>query len=371
MSEDPQTDPTPQAPAREEPRHEGASRPRHLSRRAVTMIIANQLQEQDEQVQTRIQHIVWDLGRTQALALAREAMLIQDHDDQPSQKNRSHLFFSLVETKGKKKERPWLNEEQRAQRGPKPQRKDDPLQAVATTIADQLGETETGPRTQVSRVVRTLGEETARTYLQRTLDIQASGGMLLPDQSRKRTPGGVFFFLIRQEVSPEQRQHIFFFSSNKPPTTASTPNATQPKPQPQELTALTWQTRQQVMEEANQQRGEAKTVKVTLIGRPGKIVAQGQCIVTSMQQGTTIPALPKGLPLPTAEQVEPTHYTVYIATKQWNKVAQVIKADSDDVLIIEGWQMLDKAHATIAVFASNVTTKKLMIAQKQSKVTPA
>jgi len=77
--------------------------------------------------------------------------------------------------------------------------------------------------------------------------------------------------------------------------------------------------------------------------------------------------LPAGLPLPSVEQVEATRYNVYIAAKQWRKVAEAI-ADPEDVLIVEGFQMLDRERGTIAVFASNVSTKKLQIAAKQPKV---
>src|SRR5205814_1439556 len=163
------------------------------------------------------------------------------------------------------------------------------------------------------------GPESALIYLQRTLDLEASGGVWLPDQSRKRTPGGVYFSLIRQEVPEEQRQTIFFWPRTRKQNSPGTPPPTQQKTPPQQQRAasapLTWTQRHQAAEEANQEKGEAKTVKVTLIGRPGKISQQASCIVTSMRQGPTIPALPKGLPLP--NQVEPTLYSVYIATKQW------------------------------------------------------
>jgi hypothetical protein len=39
--------------------------------------------------------------------------------------------------------------------------------------------------------------------------IERNGGMMLPDQSRRRTPGGVFFALARKRLSPEDRDAIF------------------------------------------------------------------------------------------------------------------------------------------------------------------
>jgi hypothetical protein len=38
---------------------------------------------------------------------------------------------------------------------------------------------------------------------------ERNGGMMLPDQSRRRTPGGVFFALARKKLSPEDREAIF------------------------------------------------------------------------------------------------------------------------------------------------------------------
>ena len=111
-------------------------------------------------------------------------------------------------------------------------------------------------------------------------------------------------------------------------------------------------------------------MKITLIGRPGRIVERGQCIITTMQQQMTkLPPMPKGLPIPALDQIEPTLFAVYIAVKQWKKVAEAIE-DPEDVLIVEGIQLLDKQFTnTVAVFASNVTTKKLQAAQRQTQTT--
>src|SRR5918997_91023 len=77
--------------------------------------------------------------------------------------------------------------------------------------------------------------------------------------------------------------------------------------------------------------GEARTVKITLVGRPGRIIAKQGYIMTSMEH-SKIPSLPKGLPAP---PTKPTTYTVYISTKQWQKVAEAL-ANPEDVLIAEG-----------------------------------
>jgi hypothetical protein len=82
--------------------------------------------------------------------------------------------------------------------------------------------------------------------------------------------------------------------------------------------------------------------------------------MTSMR-AKAAPSLPKGLPTPPST---PTNYVVYIASEQWRKVAEAIK-DPEDVLIIEGFPQLDPETSSIAVFATNTTTKKLQMAQRQ------
>jgi hypothetical protein len=113
-----------------------------------------------------------------------------------------------------------------------------------------------------------------------------------------------------------------------------------------------------------EQVGESKTAKITLIGRPVRIVEKGAVVLTSMQTSKA-PSLPKGLPpVPT----DPTTYVVSIAQKQWKKVAQAIK-EPQDVLIVEGYPVLDKRLGTITVFAQSVTTKLLQATRREVQKT--
>jgi hypothetical protein len=57
---------------------------------------------------------------------------------------------------------------------------------LVDTIADQLGETEPMPVQQIRRVVQVLGPARALMFLEQTLEIEAAGGMLVPDGSRRR-----------------------------------------------------------------------------------------------------------------------------------------------------------------------------------------
>ena len=96
--------------------------------------------------------------------------------------------------------------------------------------------------------------------------------------------------------------------------------------------------------------------KITLTGRPGKLIEAQGCILTVMATDPTkAPTLPKGLPTPPAK---PTSYVVYIAQKQWAKVAEAIQ-DPGDALIVEGYPIFDERLPGLAVLTQNITTRNL------------
>ncbi len=92
---------------------------------------------------------------------------------------------------------------------------------TVSTIAKALGESDEIPLGQIAGVVRALGDELCLKLLEETQQIEAKGGMMLPDNSRKRTMGGVFFFLARQKLSVEDKLRIF--RAAKPAKPASAP----------------------------------------------------------------------------------------------------------------------------------------------------
>ncbi len=85
-----------------------------------------------------------------------------------------------------------------------PKRPDPAVQRIAAA----LGETEPQPLTHLARIVRTLGEERAAALLAQATAVEAQGGLLLPDGTR-RTKGGVFFRLAREQTSPQERARIW------------------------------------------------------------------------------------------------------------------------------------------------------------------
>ena len=85
------------------------------------------------------------------------------------------------------------------------------------------------------------------------------------------------------------------------------------------LPAFRWEDAGTIIESILEHSEEARTVKITLIGRPGQVTERQGVMILAMRQSST-PSLPKGLPdLPT----QPTKYLVFIAAKQWRKVADV------------------------------------------------
>jgi len=65
-------------------------------------------------------------------------------------------------------------------------------------------------------------------------------------------------------------------------------------------------------------------------------VEQGQAVALALTS-EKVPDRPKGLPEPPAG----TRYTVFVAHKQWAKVAEALAADPEDAAIIEGYAALD------------------------------
>lgn len=195
----------------------------------------------------------------------------------------------------------------------------EPLDAAA--IATQLNETDPGALAQIARIVERMGDEFVATAVADTLRVEAEGGLLTEDKQRRRTPGGVFFYLVRGRITAEDRKVLF----------PRPPRAT--KPTPPTIVNLSGTERQAIYAQLKSHPGVATNMKLTLVGRPAKILKRDTFVAVTLASGEP-PALPKGLPaLPSQD---PTIYLVYIAAKQWRKVEEAIK-EQEDKLIIEGY----------------------------------
>ncbi len=250
-----------------------------------------------------------------------------------------------------------------------------PNETIATAVADitaQLQETHPPAAMQIRRIVEQVGVAAAYDFLQQTLAIEAQGGMLTADKQRRRTPGGVYFYLIRGQVTPDIRRKLWprpwtKRDKDRPPAPPETrrpfgrahveadrpQNATAPKKgkaatgQP-----LPWEERLPLGQQALQAQGAATTVKITLVGRPAKTIARPDVVLLTLAAPKP-PALPKGLPV--LPETAVTVYLVYIARKQWDKVAAALE-DPEDRLVIEGYPFFDGKLNVIGVLTQNVTT---------------
>jgi hypothetical protein len=210
-------------------------------------------------------------------------------------------------------------------------------------IADTLGETERAPRGKLRAIVAALGDEAAHALLAEVQQVEANGGMLLPDGSRRRTPGGVYFHLAYQRLTPEQRQTIYGYRGTR------TGSDTRPPPPLPDR----WADRGAWIDEVRSSSEEASTVKITLIGKLGKTIEKPGFTLAMLKHTPRLNALPKGIPRPEPNE---TSYVVYIGGKQWKKVKDALQ-NPEDVAIIEGTPMWDSQYEALAVFATNVTTK--------------
>jgi len=227
--------------------------------------------------------------------------------------------------------------------------------ALAGQIADALGERARTARQQIARIVRVVGGERAGALYAEAQAVEAGGGLPIRNGRRRRTPGGVFFHLVRTDVTDTERVAIFGRSGGGAGGTGM------PLP-PAGPVLAQWDAAAvgEIMALAPAAMGGATSVKITVVGRPGKVVErEGVVAVALMSAG--MPSLPKGLPVPGATR---TRYVVLIARKQWTKVVAAL-ADPADTLIVEGYPALEERFAgAITVYATRVTTKQQQAAGK-------
>jgi hypothetical protein len=232
--------------------------------------------------------------------------------------------------------------------------------SAVRTIAQQLGETAREPLRQLKALVAHIGIPEAQRFLAETLETEAQGGLLVSDGSRPRTRGGIFFYLVRTK-GPKEVKRLFYArpkpkAPSPPPTKRLAAKASGSTKRPPTSAPFTWATRIAVLDGiTTSQEGTLQKMKISLMGRPSKVVNRGSCVVTSMR-GRSAPDLPAGLPLP--PRGASTSYTIYMTGQQWAKVKTVLDSDPQDLLLIDGWPHYDEEAGGIAVFAERVLTRK-------------
>jgi len=233
--------------------------------------------------------------------------------------------------------------------------------AAIDEIAAQFGETEDEPKRLIKRALRTLGEERVRAFVAQALEVEAAGGLLLPDGSRRRTPGGVLFHLMRTGIDKKTSRKIFW--SHTTPQGQGAQGSAQgvdTDATATEATPFDWAAFAAAAAEAMNGAGEASTVKLTLIGKPGTVVERGDVALVALRSEKA-PSLPKGVPAPAAPQ---TDYMALVGMKQWRKVAEALAVDPADKVIIEGYPTVRPDFVGITVHATSATTTGIQTAKR-------
>ncbi len=229
--------------------------------------------------------------------------------------------------------------------------------AAAADIAAELDEEKAHVILQIERIINHLGVEAAYAFLDQTKQCLSEGGVLTHDGKRKRSPGGTFFFLVRGGVTAEQHQAIW--PQHQLPGHLR-PRRTKPP-------RLTWDEARAAIPDALSQQGTAMSAKLTLVGRPGKIIEKEHVIITTLTSDRA-PSIPRGVPkAPEA----PVVYLVFIARQQWERVAEALAADEAERLVVTGYPVLDKQTEAIVVLGQSVSTKLTTTTSQQERKRPS
>ena len=238
------------------------------------------------------------------------------------------------------------------------------IDGIAVEIARQLGENESDARRQITRALRVIGEERTRAFVAQALTVEAARSMTPAAALEHHPAGGLFFRLMRDELMADAdgRQAAYRIFRPQGSGRGGQGASKQPKP-PVATEPFDWAAFSASAVEAMSERGEATTVKLTVIGRPGKIVERGDVALVAMRS-EKVPSLPKGVPAPPSPQ---TDYMVLVGMKQWRKVAEALAADPADKLLIEGYPTVQPEFAGITVYATSATTTGIQAGKRAAQ----
>ncbi len=208
---------------------------------------------------------------------------------------------------------------------------------AARELAALLGEKHHGVIGQIRRVIQLRGVDFVREMYTATLEIEANGGMMLPDNSRRRTPGGVFLHLIRAKLDDNQRKQVFYGNAK-----AGIP-------------LFSWTKRIAIIQSLQTKQGTIKSLTVRLRGRPERIEKRAEVVIITLFDETSIANIPRSIPKPPAT---PNKVVVYVTVEQWTAVEATLNHSSDR-LLVEGICAFDPEIKSVVVFATSVQSDDL------------
>lgn len=220
------------------------------------------------------------------------------------------------------------------------------IREYAQEVAKALDENDEQPISQIEQLIEHLGRDFVQQHLEEAQKIEEKGGIKTDDNKRKRTLGGSFFYIIKPKMDEDIRQQIFPNFGKK-----------------EKGKIIDWENRQDYLDDLldEGEHGLMHFATVTLQGRPGKVVIDGNSVITTISHEHKTTPYPKGVPQPPENS---TVYTVYMGIRQWNGVTESLEEYSGDRLVVEGNILWDADNDSIAVFAKRVSTRRL---EKQAR----
>jgi hypothetical protein len=222
------------------------------------------------------------------------------------------------------------------------------IQAYALEVAKRLNEESKQPLEQIELLLQLAGRDFVDSHVKEAIEIEEKGGMMTEDKKRRRTLGGVFFYIVKGKLEPEVVGQIF-------------PGYGQSKA----AQVIPWEDRMKHVQPLLNagEHGDMRYVTITLHGRPGKVVIDGDTVITTITNELgQIPML-RGVPKPPDE---PTLFTVYLGLKHWEEAKESLDKYKKDRLVVEGTIVNDGESGTIAILAQRVSTKRIdKIARKE------
>ncbi len=219
---------------------------------------------------------------------------------------------------------------------------------VARELATLLGERHHGVIGQIRRIVRLRGIDFSREMYAATLEIEANGGLMLSDNSRRRTPGGVFLHLVRSKLDDDQKKQVFYGNAKTG------------------IPLFSWTKRIAIIQSLQSGQGKIVSLTVSLRGRTERIEKRGEVVIITLSDEPSIDNLPREIPKPPST---PTRVVVYVALEQWMAI-EAVMINSSDRLLVEGSCAFDPEIKSVVVFATSIQIEVLKTHPQKTRDKP-